>query len=144
MKILSFAFNGDKGNLYLPETLPENSVCYTGTHDNDTLRGLIESLNDWDKNNLVIGVGESLAKLGLSGDTSTVEGLIEAIIELGFASKANTFILPMQDVLGLGGDYRINTPGLVLDVNWAVRFEDKDFSRAVSDKLKALTKKYDR
>ncbi len=48
MKILSFAFNGDGANLYLPENIEENSVCYTGTHDNDTLIGLIDGASEWD------------------------------------------------------------------------------------------------
>ena len=60
MKILSFAFNGDKDNLYLPERLPRNSVCYTGTHDNDTLIGYLENASPWDRNNFLSGVKNSL------------------------------------------------------------------------------------
>ena len=144
MKILSFAFNGDEGNLYLPEKIEENSVCYTGTHDNDTLKGLIQSADEWDKNNLVLGVEKSLKKFGISADTSTCDGLCDAIIELGFASKANAFIIPYQDVLRCDGEYRVNVPGVVKDNNWAIRFNRADFTRAACEKLKALTVKYDR
>ena len=69
---------------------------------------------------------------------------MDAIIELGFSSKANTFILPMQDVLRFGSDYRINEPGVVSEKNWAVRFNDSDFTKSVADKLKKLTIKYNR
>ena len=144
MKILSFAFNGEENNLYLPKNIEENSVCYTGTHDNDTLKGLIEKFSDWDKNNLIRGVESCLIDADLKADTSTVDGLIDAIIELGCNSKANTFILPMQDVLHLDSDYRINEPGVVSEGNWAIRFKDGDFSVKVSNRLKELTKKYQR
>ncbi len=144
MKILSFAFNGDKGNLYLPERIEENSVCYTGTHDNDTLLGLIESASDWDKTNFVCGVNESMINMGVSGDTATEKGLVSAVIELGFASKANTFILPLQDVLCLDTEYRINLPGVVREQNWSVKFKEEHFSNQVRDKLKELALKYNR
>ena len=139
MKILSFAFNGDKDNLYLPERIEENSVCYTGTHDNDTLMGLIENATDWDYNNLVNGVESSLKALELKGRVDDKNSLANAIIELGFYSKAKTFIMPMQDVLLYGSDYRVNEPGTVKEQNWAVRFNEKDFKLSTAKKLKKLT-----
>ena len=144
MKILSFAFNGQGDNLYLPEVLPENSVCYTGTHDNDTLLGLIQNANEWDRNNLYNGVRNSLDKMGVSLQVTDDQSLIEAIIELGFASKANLFLLPLQDVLAQDTNMRINEPGTVKDQNWAVKFEAKDLNEKVSQKLLTLTKKYNR
>ena len=144
MKILSFAFNGEKDNLYLPERLPENSVCYTGTHDNDTLLGLIENANEWDKNNLFNGVKNSLNELKIPLEITCEKGLVDAIIELGFASKANLFLLPMQDLLSVGSSMRINEPGTVKEQNWAVKFNEKDFSDSVAQRLKFLTKNYNR
>jgi len=144
MKILSFAFNGDKGNLYLPENLTENSVCYTGTHDNDTLRGLIDGASEWDKNNLVQGVKESLVKAGLDGEVDTTDGLVKSIIKLGFSSKSKLFILPWQDLLGLGSGYRINEPGKVSELNWSVIFNKSDFNKKALNYLKNLTEKYNR
>ena len=144
MKILSFAFNGDEGNLYLPENIPENSVCYTGTHDNDTLLGLINNSSDWDYHNLITGVRKSLKNFNIEAITDTNESLAKAIIELGFASKANLFIMPMQDVLLLDSDYRINQPGIVKDQNWAIKFKSDAFSRLTSNKLKKLSQKYKR
>lgn len=142
MKILSFAFNGEAGNLYLPENITENSVCYTGTHDNDTLRGLIENASEWDKNNIFNGVKNSLEKAELDLEVSSDNSLLKAIIELGFHCRANLFIMPWQDVIGAGSDYRINAPGTVSENNWSIRFEEKDFSDDKILYLKTLTEKY--
>ncbi len=138
MKILSFAFNGEDNNLYLPESLPENSICYTGTHDNDTLMGLINSASEWDKNNLYCGVKNSLSKMNIAAKIESDEDLAKAIILLGFSSKANLFIMPMQDILLLGSDYRINEPGTVKEQNWSVRFSEKDFKKSAANNLKKL------
>lgn len=145
MKILSFAFNGEPDNLYLPENIEKNSVCYTGTHDNDTLIGLIRGASEWDFNNLTRGVKNSAEKV-LEEERlfSSDEELADTIIELGFASRAYTFIIPMQDVLKKGGDYRVNEPGTVKPQNWAVRFVKKDFSADSANKLYELTEKYKR
>lgn len=144
MKILSFAFNGDKGNLYLPENITENYVCYTGTHDNDTLMGLIENSTEWDYNNLIIGVENSLKLAGIKGATFDKTALFNSIVELGFNSKANMFIMPMQDVLRYGSDYRINEPGTVKEQNWAVRFSNNDLKKSTALRIKKLTEKYGR
>ncbi|MBE7087685.1 MAG: 4-alpha-glucanotransferase [Clostridiales bacterium] len=144
MKILSFAFNGDKGNLYLPENVTENSVCYTGTHDNDTLLGLINGFSEWDKNNLVTGVVESLKTLKINKKITDDISLVKAVIELGFKCKSNTFILPMQDVATLGTEYRINEPGTVKAQNWAVRIPKSAFNKKSLTYLKNLTLKYQR
>lgn len=144
MKILSFAFNGEENNLYLPYRVEENSVCYTGTHDNDTLMGFIKSATEWDKKNLILGVNKSLTELGVKGNTDTDELLAKSIIELGFKCKSKIFIMPMQDVLLKDTEYRINEPGTVKKQNWAVRFSAKDFNKSISARLKKLTEKYGR
>ncbi len=144
MKILSFAFNGDINNLYLPERIEENCVCYTGTHDNDTLVGLINNFSDWDKNNIYSGVKSSLERLDIDIKLDNVESLTKAIIELGFKCKANTFILSIQDVLGLDSSYRINTPSEVDDKNWSVRIPNRLLTKKAANKLKSLKNKYKR
>lgn len=145
MKILSFAFNGEPDNLYLPENIEKNSVCYTGTHDNNTLMGLIKGASEWDFNNLTRGVKHS-AEIVLKEEKlfSSDEELADTVIELGFASAADTFIIPMQDVLKKGGDYRVNEPGTVKPQNWSVIFKAEDFDNSSSDKLKKLSEKYKR
>lgn len=141
MKILSFAFNGETGNLYLPERINENSVCYTGTHDNDTLLGLVENANEWDLGNLYRGVNNSLAYYNSKKRATDKFSLIESIIELGFTCKANWFIIPMQDAISLGADYRINEPGSVKEQNWAIRLEKRHFKKSVANTLALLTEK---
>ncbi len=144
MKILSFAFNGEADNLYLPQHIDKNAVVYTGTHDNDTLLGLIDSRSEWDYNNLKEGVKNSLSALQVNGETQTKSGLFSAIIELGFACKADTFILPMQDLLRLPTEFRVNTPGTVGEFNWTIRFLASDFTLEAQTELLALSKKYKR
>lgn len=141
MKVLSFAFNGETGNLYLPERINENSVCYTGTHDNDTLAGLIENASEWDYNNLIKGVNSSLCAFKIKRVADNPKTLAKSIIELGFMCKANLFILPLQDALSFGGDYRINVPGVVREQNWAIRFQKKDFKKSVAERIAFLTEK---
>ena len=144
MKILSFAFNGDQNNLYLPEKLPENCVCYTGTHDNDTLKGLIESLNEWDYNNFISGLQSSLDKLRLRKNLDTIDNIIDAVIECGMKSNANLFIIPIQDLLKCSKEYRINTPGSVDNLNWSVKFTKENVKKALSTKLYKNSVKYKR
>ena len=144
MKILSFAFNGDSSNLYLPEKLDYNCICYTGTHDNDTLLGLIKNVPEWDYNNLVNGVNNSLNLMQIDKDIIEQTQVAEAIIELGLKSQSKMFIMPMQDLLLLGSDYRINEPGTVSNLNWSIMFDECVFSEKNSNKLFELTKKYNR
>ena len=144
MKILLFAFNGEKDNLYLPERIEENSVCYTGTHDNDTLMGYLKTASAWDKNNFITGVKHSLKAFGEISATETDGDLADAAIKLGFVCKANVFILPFADVLKKGSDYRINEPGTVKPQNWAVRFEKGDFGDISAERLLKLAVKYKR
>ena len=143
MKILSFAFNGDNANLYLPENIGYNSICYTGTHDNDTLLGLISSLNDWDRNNFINGVEHSLKKAGIKGKVDVEKDLAESVIKLGFNSASKLFVMPLQDVMLSKSEKRINTPGTVSEKNWAIRFTNADF-KGLAKKLKTLTLRYKR
>lgn len=144
MKILSFAFNGDPGNLYLPERIDEHCVCYTGTHDNDTLAGLIANMSEWDYNNLVKGVANSLEVMNVRKTLKNNLSLAKAITELGMKSRADLFVMPYQDVLLKDSEYRINIPGTVSGRNFSVRFDKKDFSHKTAERLKKLTEKYNR
>ncbi len=144
MCVLSFAFNGDKENKYLPENIEKNSVCYTGTHDNDTLRSLLQHMSAWDKNNFVVGVKNSLRAFGLNRKAVTDADLSRAVVELGFACKADVFILPMQDAANLGGEYRMNEPATDKAQNWSVRIGAEHFTSAVAKRLKTLAERYKR
>ncbi len=144
MKILSFAFDGQADNLYLPQNICKNSVCYTGTHDNDTLMGLINRANGWDYRNLLNGVENSAKLMGVRCKIKDARSLAKTIIKLGFACKANLFIIPLQDALFLDSEYRVNEPGTVKQSNWSVRIDKKLISQRLSSTLKGLTSEYDR
>lgn len=144
MKILLFAFNGDPENLYLPEKSEENYVCYTGTHDNDTVIGYLSSCSEWDKNNFISGVKNSLIKTGVKAEISDIKSIADAVLKLGLNSKAKIFIAPLQDILKKGGDYRINEPGTVKPQNWAIRFTEKDLDKNAAKTLFDLCKQYGR
>ena len=92
MKVLEFAFDPNSLSDYLPHRIGENSICYAGTHDNNTLRGWIDEENP-----------ETLAfareYLGIDDDAD----LADAVLRAGMRSKAELFIAQMQDWLGLGG-----------------------------------------
>lgn len=109
MKILQFAFSGDDSNPYLPHNITEDSVVYTGTHDNDTTLGWAQQLDEQTKQyvNSVLGNAQP--------------DMPQALIELALASKANLVIIPMQDILGLDGAHRMNTPGTI-ENNWHWQF----------------------
>ncbi len=143
MRILSFAFDGEEDNLYLPENIEENAICFTGTHDNDTLIGLLDHATDWDYRNITVGVRKSLKKLGIKKSVGNKNQIARAMIELGFACKANTFIIPMQDVLLLNGDYRMNTPGREI-ANWTMKLKSSAFTKTSAKYLATLTEKYNR
>ncbi len=143
MRILSFAFNGQSDNAYLPENIEKKAVCYTGTHDNDTLLGLLESSSEWDYINFVNGVKKSCKALGVAYSARTKKALARTIIRLGFACKAETFILPMQDVCLLGGDFRMNTPGRDI-ANWTVKIKKSCFTKAKAKYLRSLSQRHER
>lgn len=133
MKILQFAFDGSPDNPYLPSRIPENSVVYTGTHDNDTTLGWFLSLSAAQKQLFYqymqdqLGVDESAVSMPFD------------LIEMALASRAQLAIIPMQDILHLDGNHRMNTPGTV-ENNWLWRFDwaqlsegmEKDFAQAVT------------
>jgi 4-alpha-glucanotransferase len=133
MKILQFAFDGSPDNPYLPARIPENSVVYTGTHDNDTTLGWFLSLSATQKQPFYQYMQEQLGV-----DESAVSMPFD-LIEMAMASKAQLAIIPMQDILHLDGNHRMNTPGTV-ENNWLWRFDwaqlsdemEVDFTRAVT------------
>ena len=114
--ILQFAFDGSPDNPYLPAAIPENSVVYTGTHDNDTTLGWFSSLKNEQKQPFY---------RYMQSDWELNPDQIEmpnALIDLALSSKSCLAIIPMQDILHLGGDCRMNTPGTT-ENNWQWRFE---------------------
>ncbi len=110
MKVLQFAFNGDAKNPYLPSQYQSNTVVYTGTHDNDTTLGWYRALDDHTRNFVDEYLGYSQ------------EPMPWPLIRSALASPAKLAMLPMQDILGLDGTHRMNTPGTT-EGNWGWRFD---------------------
>ena len=110
MKVLQFAFGGGSGNPYLPHNLPVNAVVYTGTHDNDTTLGWFHSLDQGTRDYV-------LEYLGCAADAMPA-----ALCRAALASVSRMAVLPMQDLLGLGSEHRMNVPGTHTPRNWRWRF----------------------
>jgi len=111
MRVLQFAFDGDSGNPHLPGNYAHNTVVYTGTHDNPTTRGWFETLPDQQRQNMWNYLKHPT---GESGDVAP------ALIELAWGSLAGLAIAPLQDLLNLGSDARLNRPGQA-EGNWQWR-----------------------
>jgi 4-alpha-glucanotransferase len=109
MKILQFGFGGDGTHEFLPQMWPRESVAYTGTHDNDTVRGWWDNASPRER----AFAGSYLA--------CGAQDVHWAMIRACCNSVANTVVFPLQDVLGLPSSHRMNVPG-VLGGNWGWRF----------------------
>ncbi|MFH1062698.1 MAG: 4-alpha-glucanotransferase [Candidatus Omnitrophota bacterium] len=130
MKILLFAFYEDLvKHPYLPHNYTDNCAAYTGTHDNNTLRGWFDNeLSSEDKKKLF-----EYLKAEVS-----VDDLNWVLIKLLMDSVAKLVIIPVQDILGLGQEHRMNTPGLAQG-NWQWRLSNDFITDNISDKLLELT-----
>ncbi|MCD8201646.1 MAG: 4-alpha-glucanotransferase [Clostridia bacterium] len=121
MKVLLFAFDGNPENEYLPEFIGENTVSYTGTHDNDTARGFIEGM---DAKTFLRFVKELKAALKKQGILYTVRNnttsLVRALCLLTLCVKSKISVLPVQDWLALDGSCRMNLPSTASG-NWRFR-----------------------
>ncbi len=134
MKVLQFAFDSREDGDYLPHKYNENCVVYTGTHDNDTTFGWYDKINDSDK---------QYAQKYIDSRIGKSDEINWDLIELAYDSVANLAIIPMQDVLGLGSESRINTPS-TLGCNWKWRMKKDEFSDEIVIKLFNIVKKYGR
>jgi 4-alpha-glucanotransferase len=130
MRVLQFALDGPS-NTHWPHNYVPNCVAYTGTHDNDTTNGWYAQLNDKDRNYLSLTLGHRI-------DDPAWE-LLRAV----WASVATLAIAPLQDVLSLGSDARMNRPG-VADGNWRWRFRLDQFRADLIARLGDMTTLYNR
>ncbi|MCE5244512.1 MAG: 4-alpha-glucanotransferase [Syntrophobacteraceae bacterium] len=135
MKLLHFAFGEDLPiNPYAPHNHEPNCVVYTGTHDNNTTRGWFENdLDDRGKELLAEYLGRSPAKDSVHRD----------LLRLAMMSVADTAITPMQDVLGLGEDARMNMPSVAFG-NWGWRVKPEQLTPAVEEELAAMSRLFGR
>lgn len=131
MKILQFAFDSKEDNEYLPHTYDKNCVVYTGTHDNDTIKGWYKSLGKDDNKKM---------QDYLDTDNKNVEW---KMIRAAWASVAQMALVPMQDILELGTDARMNMPGNPAG-NWQWRMKKDALTPEIAKKLAHLTQLYGR
>lgn len=131
MRILQFAFSDGEDNPYLPHNYQRNMVAYTGTHDNNTTIGWWKSASDKEK---------AFAQQYLGSDGKSIQwDMIRALSK----SVADTVIYPMQDVLGLPGDHRMNLPGHPTG-NWEWRFSWEQVKPEITQALAKMSADYDR
>ncbi len=127
MKILQFAFYGSENDAFLPHTYTPNCVVYTGTHDNDTTLG-------WWMSESEAVQAKAKAYLGVSG-----KDIVWDLIRAAWKSSAVMALTPLQDLLELPTQQRMNLPGSLGGTNWAWRYSSQVLSPALAAKLKALT-----
>jgi 4-alpha-glucanotransferase len=128
MKILQFAFNADKRNAFLPENYDANDhfVVYTGTHDNDTVRGWYDKASDQEKHMLS------------SYCECNAETVAWSLVDMAFKSNAMWAIVPVQDLFGLDGSARMNLPGTIVN-NWIWQLDKFEPSDELTIQLRNLT-----
>ncbi|MCQ2557501.1 MAG: 4-alpha-glucanotransferase [Oscillospiraceae bacterium] len=132
MKVLQFAFDGSD-NAYLPHNISKNSVCYVGTHDNETTSGWVKN-PEHEKE-----LAYAQKYLGIPDSANKTQALIRA----GMASTSILFVVTMQDLLELGAEARMNCPGKSYG-NWTWRMKKDAITPELTEKLLDLTRTYHR
>jgi 4-alpha-glucanotransferase len=130
MRVLQFAFDGNPANPHLPKNYATNTVAYTGTHDNSTTRGWYEALSDQSKQHMWAYLNRA------PGETAEVAA---SLIEVAWSSAAALAMVPLQDLLNLGDEARMNVPGRS-DGNWGWRCTDDMLTPAAFQWLCDLTR----
>jgi 4-alpha-glucanotransferase len=131
MKVLQFGFSNPGAHIYLPHRYEPNSVVYTGTHDNDTTLGWFNSTQGEERRAVEEYVGSDPA------------GMHWALIRVAMTSPAALCVIPMQDVLGLGSEARMNTPSRG-DGNWTWRYLHGELRTELAERLARLSEVSDR
>ncbi len=135
MKVLLFAFGkNDPMHPYLPHTYEKNCVVYTGTHDNNTVKGWLKrEAKGEDKRRVFRYLGRKVSELEIHWE----------FIQMAMMSVANLVIIPVQDVLGLGEEARMNRPATSKG-NWQWRLLPEQLKSSLTDKLLEITETYGR
>lgn len=133
-RVLQFAFDGQPENPYLPENFVPNTLVYTGTHDNPTSREWYEALPATDRKNLW---------RYLNSPEHEAAKISWELLRLAWFSRAALAMAPLQDLLNLGAEARINVPGR-RDGNWRWRCTKEMLSAADFSSLRDLTKSANR
>ncbi len=128
-RVLQFAFDGHPDNPYLPQNYNPNTVVYSGTHDNNTTRGWYEELPDDQRRNLWNYLNRPW------GESNEVAA---ELLQLAWSSRAALALAPLQDLLNLGADARMNVPGRA-EGNWRWRSTQGVLAAALFHRLRDLT-----
>ena len=129
MKVLEFAFDPQEESEYLPHRYDEHCICYTGTHDNETLAQWVAGQSE-----------EVLAYARAYLGISERDELAQAILRAGMNARAGLFIAQMQDWLALGAEARMNFPGHLLPENWCWRLLPAQADDALAEHILSLTR----
>ena len=132
MRVLQFAFSAGSHSTYQPHVYEKNCVCYTGTHDNNTLSGWFAEMSDADRE-------YARDYMGLSED----EGYEFGVIRTGMQSVADLFMAQMQDYLCLGSEHRMNVPSRS-EGNWRFRMLKDEFTDGLAEKIRKMAYLYER
>jgi 4-alpha-glucanotransferase len=135
MKVLQFAFGTGMERKFLPHNFVTNCVVYTGTHDNDTTKAYFEKEKENKENDIFKHAQKYLNYNG--------EDILSKLIRIAYASVANIVVIPMQDILNLGDEARMNFPSTT-GGNWSWRFTPEQLSEEIAQKYKGLTVLYER
>jgi len=131
MAVLQFGFGDPGAHIYLPHRLTPNHVIYTGTHDNDTALGWWSSVSEKERRAVESLVGRS------------ADGVNWALIRLAQSSVAEFSVMPLQDVLGLGSEARLNTPSTT-EGNYHWRYQPGSLTPELAQRLADLAEVTDR
>ena len=131
MKVLQFAFGSDARNPHLPHNFTHNCVVYTGTHDNDTTVGWFASRSQKERAAVLRYLGRPPGEIHWE------------MVRLAFSSVATIAIVPLQDLLGLGTEARMNLPGKA-EGNWEWRFTPDRLGTHLAERLRELAETYGR
>jgi 4-alpha-glucanotransferase len=128
-KVLQFAFDGNPGNSHLPENYSTKTVVYTGTHDNNTTRGWFETLPEPERRRVWSYLNRA------EGDSN---GIAEELLRLAWSSVAALAIAPLQDLLNLGAEARMNLPGSI-NAHWRWRCTEEMLHSPTFHRLRDVT-----
>jgi 4-alpha-glucanotransferase len=142
MRVLQFCFGGDSADDSRPFAFPRRAVVYTGTHDNDTGLGWFRERGGRPNTRTRAQAARERANVLRYSGTNGKE-IHWDLIRLAFMSAADTAVVPLQDVLGLGSGARMNRPGTAPG-NWEWRLRERELGRAAITRLREMTETYGR
>ena len=131
MRVLQFGFGNRGAHIYLPHQFERDTVVYTGTHDNDTTLGWWQHASDQERCHASAYLGRE------------PEGMNWAFIRAAEASLADLCLVPLQDVLGLGSEARMNVPSRP-DGNWTWRYQPGALTGELASRLATIAEVSDR